>query len=114
LSGAKSKLTTIVVNEERGRESSLASLFFICCKIADVRNFATIHGEQLARRKELYEAKHPQTKQGARGRGSEKHITEKDAESAPLSFKDDAAAKTSQSARTISENVQIASRIPAW
>ncbi len=56
-------------------------------------------GEQLARRKGLYEAKHPQTKQGARGRGSEKHVTEKDAESAPLSFTKDTAAKTSQSAR---------------
>jgi ParB family chromosome partitioning protein len=69
-------------------------------------------GEQFAKRKELYEAKYPQVKQGARGRGSEKNVKEKDAESAPLSFVKDTAAKTKQSARTISEDVQIASRIP--
>jgi hypothetical protein len=56
----------------------------------------------------LYEAKYPQTKHGAIGRGSEKHIKEKGAESAPLSFKDDASAKTKQSARTIAVDVQIA------
>jgi hypothetical protein len=49
---------------------------------------------------------------GARGRGSNKHIAEKDAESAPLSFKDDTAAKTNQSARTVAVDVQIANNIP--
>ncbi len=67
-------------------------------------------GEQLARRKGLYEAKHPEAKHGG-DRKSEK-AKNQDADSAPRSFTQDTASKTSQSARTISEDVQIATDIP--
>lgn len=67
-------------------------------------------GEQLKRRKDLYEAKYPETKQGMRN-----GQTSKSAESASLettSFVKDTAAKTNKSSRTISEDVQVATRIP--
>ncbi len=65
-------------------------------------------GEQLSKRKGLYEAKYPQTKNGAKGgRGNTKTQNFESAESA-LSFVKDTAAKTKQSARTIAEDVQIA------
>ncbi len=66
--------------------------------------------EQSARRKSLYEAKHPQTKHGGLpgkaggGKGT------KDAESA--SFVQDTATKTGQSKRTVAVDVQIAKNIP--
>jgi len=77
-----------------------------------IRNDLTVleRGEQLARRKGLYEAKHPQVKHG--GDRKSKKAENQDADSAPRSFKDDTAAKTKQSARTIAEDVQIANNIP--
>jgi ParB family chromosome partitioning protein len=56
-----------------------------------VRNELNIleRGEQLAKRQGLYEAKYPQTKHGAIGRGRNR-----DADSATLSFTKDTAAKT--------------------
>ncbi len=68
--------------------------------------------EQLARRKEIYLALHPQTKAGqaqalgmnkAKGNGVS-------AETAPT-FAQNTAAKTNLSKRTIQEDVQIANRI---
>jgi ParB family chromosome partitioning protein len=67
-------------------------------------------GEQFGRRKELYEAKHPQVKHG--GDRTSPQAKEQDADSASCSFAKDTAAKTNRSARTISEDVQIANRIP--
>jgi hypothetical protein len=58
----------------------------------------------------LYEAKYPQAKHG--GDRKSKQSKNQDADSAPRSFKDDTAAKTNQSARTIAEDVQIAKSIP--
>jgi ParB family chromosome partitioning protein len=74
-----------------------------------IRNELTVldRSEQLKARKELYEAKFPQTKHGAIGNGRSR-----DAESASLNFTKDTAAKTSKSPRTISEDVQIAKNIP--
>ncbi len=65
--------------------------------------------EQYERRKRLYEVKHPETKHGARGRGSTKNAKVKDAESA--SFTQDTSTKTGQSKRTVAEDVQIAAKI---
>lgn len=61
---------------------------------------------QLARRKEIYEAQHPETKNGATGRGRNRS-----ADSAKLSFADEAATKTSRSSRVVREEVQIAESI---
>jgi ParB family chromosome partitioning protein len=66
-------------------------------------------GEQLAKRKGLYEAKYPQTKQGGAPGKAGGGKTAKSADSA--SFAKDTAAKTKQSARTIAEDVQIANQI---
>ncbi len=69
-------------------------------------------GEQLSKRKELYEAKYPQTKRGAKGgKGNAKPLANVNAESA-LSFTSDTSSKTNKSKRTIEEDVQIATRIP--
>ncbi len=69
-------------------------------------------GEQFARRKELYEAKFPQAMRGAKGgKGNAKPLANETADSA-VSFVKDTSAKTKQSTRTISEDVQIANRIP--
>ncbi len=69
-------------------------------------------GEQLAKRKDLYEAKYPQTKKGqAQALGmhrAQKHNV--NAESAPT-FAKDVSLKTKQAERTIQEDVQIAKRI---
>ncbi len=69
-------------------------------------------GEQLARRKGLYEAKYPVTKNGAKGgRGNAKTKKNENDESS-LSFAQDAAAKTNKSERSIQRDVQIATDIP--
>jgi hypothetical protein len=69
--------------------------------------------EQFARRKELYEAKYPLTKRGTAGaHASNKAQDNATAESAVASFTEDTAAKTNVAARTIREDVQIATRIP--
>lgn len=68
-------------------------------------------GEQLKARKDLYEAKFPETKVGAKGgKGNAKPLANESAESA-FSFVKDTAAKTNKSTRTVSEDVQIANRI---
>lgn len=67
--------------------------------------------EQLAKRKALYEAKHPETKHGAKiGKTSGKGRPIEAAESATSvpSFSVDTAAKTGLSARTVRQDVQIA------
>ncbi len=67
--------------------------------------------EQSARRKSLYEAKHPQTKHGASGgRGNVKTKKNESADSA-LSFVADTVQKTSQSKRTVESDVQIAKNV---
>jgi ParB family chromosome partitioning protein len=77
-----------------------------------VRNELTTleRSEQLKRRKELYEAMHPETKhvteRGGPGRG---HKTT--AEYTAVSFVEDTAKKIGQSPRTVRQEVQIASNI---
>ncbi len=66
-------------------------------------------GEQLARRKGLYEAKYPATKKG----GDKQTVKAKKLnEETALSFAQDAAAKTNKSPRSIQTDVQIATDIP--
>lgn len=69
--------------------------------------------EQLARRKALYEAKHPETKHGALGGGRSGKGTRTKTELAEsatsvTSFSEDTSAKTGLSARTVRQDVQIA------
>jgi ParB family transcriptional regulator, chromosome partitioning protein len=68
-------------------------------------------GEQLAKRKEIYEAIYPETRptkiRGGHGRGCEKTT----AELAVVSFAEDTAAKTGSSVRTIQREIQIAKGI---
>jgi hypothetical protein len=70
-------------------------------------------GEQLKRRKDLYEAMYPETKAGVAGaiKSNKAQGNLTSADSAVASFVKDTAAKTSKSSRTISEDVQIANRI---
>jgi ParB family chromosome partitioning protein len=67
--------------------------------------------EALKRRKEIYEAIHPETKhvseRGGPGRGNKTT-----AKMSAVSFTDDAARKTGQSARNVRRDVSLASRIP--
>lgn len=65
---------------------------------------AAERAEHLARRKELYEGLHPETKQGATGRGGKK-----DADSA--SFVSDTAKRTGIAARTVAVDVQIGAHL---
>jgi ParB family chromosome partitioning protein len=68
------------------------------------------YGEQLAKRKGLYEAKYPQTKQGAKGgKGNVKRLAN---ESEMISFSLDTATKIGKSPRSVEQDVQIANRIP--
>ncbi len=64
------------------------------------------HSEHLARRKEIYEAQHPETRAGGAGKGRPK---DRDPESGNLtvSFSDDTAKKTGRSRSVIAEEVQI-------
>jgi len=72
-------------------------------------------GEQLARRKELYEAKYPETQKGkAQALGLNKSQGHNVAADSAATFTKDTASKTGESERKIREDVQIASRIPAW
>lgn len=72
-----------------------------------IRNELSVleRAEELARKKEFYEAKYPQTKHGKKN---------KDAiiASLPKSFVKDTAVKTGKSSRSISQDVQIAKSIP--
>ena len=68
---------------------------------------------QLARRKAIYEALHPETKKGvAQAIGMNASIGNNVAAESAVTFTDDAAAKTGLASRTIREEVQIATRIP--
>ncbi len=63
-------------------------------------------GQALKRRKEIYEALHPETKKGAQGgRGGKKN------ESDNLSFSKDTAAKTGKSERTVQRQVAVAENL---
>ncbi|MFQ5783476.1 MAG: ParB/RepB/Spo0J family partition protein [Alphaproteobacteria bacterium] len=78
-----------------------------------VRNELTVleRGEQFLRRKELYEAKHPETRHGANLRVVNAAEYEKWNAERSASFVDDTAEKTGVAPRTITEDVQIAAKI---
>jgi DNA modification methylase/ParB-like chromosome segregation protein Spo0J len=68
--------------------------------------------EQIARRKVIYEALHPETKNGAQGRrgsgaGQRVEVSEKET----ISFSEDTASKAGVSPRTVRHEVQIATNI---
>lgn len=80
-----------------------------------VRNDLTVleRSEQLARRKEIYEALHPDTKSGkAQARGANKAQGRDVSETISPTFATDTARKTGQSARTVQHEVQIARALP--
>jgi len=68
----------------------------------------------LARRKELYEAQHPETKAGTAGaHGTNRKLGKGDAtaDSATASFVADTASKTRRGARTVYEDVAIGTKL---
>ena len=75
-----------------------------------IRNELNAHEqvELMARRKVIYEEKHPETKAGIAGANARWDAT---AKSATASFVADTAAKTGISERTVRENIQIAKSI---
>lgn len=77
-----------------------------------IRNELTVleRAEYLKRRKEIYEALHPETKQTTGRELAEKRWNATEIIS-PASFADDTAAKSGLTARTIRQDVQIASDI---
>lgn len=83
-----------------------------------IRNELTAleHAEHTARRKQIYEARHPQAKRGTAGgvaSGSSRRGERTTAESAVVqSFVADTAVKTGVAERTVYEDVQIATAIP--
>lgn len=66
-------------------------------------------GEQLARRKEIYEALHPETQQGKRNGQTSKTATVAVLETKP--FAADASEKTGMSERTIRQKIQVAKKL---
>jgi len=68
-------------------------------------------GQALKRRKEIYEALHPETKKGAQGGGKNGKGTRKRTESDKMSFSEDTAAKTGKSKRTVERAVAAAQNI---
>ena len=66
-------------------------------------------GKQLARRKEIYEILHPETRQGQRNRQTLKTDTETVLRT--KSFADDTADKTGQAARTVRRKIQVANNL---
>lgn len=80
-----------------------------------VRNELTAleRAEQLARRKAIYEALHPETKKGvAQAIGMHSSLGHNVSEIISLTFAEDTAKKTGFTQRTIQHEVQIATRIP--
>lgn len=80
-----------------------------------IRNELTVleRGEQLKRRKEIYEALHPESKKDVRG-GHAKAAKSANADSAQApaeTFTKDTSAKTGKSQRVIQEEIQIADKI---
>lgn len=68
--------------------------------------------EEFKRRKEIYEALHPETKQGsAQAKGMNQAIGNNVSETISPTFAQDTAAKTEKSKRTIEQSVQIANAI---
>lgn len=74
-----------------------------------IRNELTVleRAEHLARRKELYEARHPDTKQHVAG-GKKRHGSASD----KMSFADDAARGLGTTPRTVQRDVKIATSLP--
>ena len=70
-------------------------------------------GQHLSRRKELYEAKNPETKQGAQGGGKGGKGTRRKTENEKISFSVDTAAKMGVTPRTIQMATRIAEKIDA-
>jgi len=68
------------------------------------------HGQHLQRRKEIYEALHPEAKVGGDRKSDEAKSKRNDFVLIP-SFSEDTAAKTGRSARSIQQGVQIATKI---
>ena len=67
----------------------------------------------LKRRKEIYEALHPETKQGAQGgRGSGEGAWVEERQDDVLSFAEDTASQTGKSRRTVERAVEVAEKIP--
>jgi N6-adenosine-specific RNA methylase IME4 len=75
-----------------------------------VRNELSVleRSEQLARRKELYLARYPETRHGAQGGGRNGKGTRTKTQEEIVSFSDEAAGKTGVTARTIRGEVRIA------
>jgi len=99
-------------------EATVATLDDLSAELAEideniVRQELTVleRAEQLARRKEIYEALHPEAKpvtvRGGPGRGNKTS----DTMSSVLSFSEDTATKTGLSPRSVQRDVQIATRI---
>lgn len=79
-----------------------------------VRNELTVleRSEQLARRKQVYEALHPAARHGAQGGGRGGKGTRARTENDVVSFSVDTASKTNTSARSVQRDVQIAAGLP--
>ena len=72
-----------------------------------------MHIEQLARRKAIYEALHPETRKGvAQAIGMNASVGNNVSEIISVTFAEDTAQKTGFTQRTIWHDVQIATRIP--
>ncbi|MDD3525288.1 MAG: DNA methyltransferase [Candidatus Cloacimonetes bacterium] len=78
-----------------------------------IRNELTVleRADHLARRKEIYEELHPETKVGQYGGGRGGVGTKCKTETEIISFSDDTAAKTGVTPRTIRQEVQISKKI---
>lgn len=80
-----------------------------------IRNELSVleRSDHLARRKEIYEALHPETRRGAApGKpGKKGHSKDPDSGSLPASFIDDTATRTGRSRTVVAEEVQIAKSI---
>lgn len=81
-----------------------------------VRNELTVleHSQEMKRRKEIYEALHPETKRGVAGANASNRTQGKTADANEIiSFASDTAAKIGSTPRTVQTDIQIADSIPA-